>query len=73
MNTGEENFIIGDNLHNPDQVFVRIGEFTIYQKSNLNDPSCVYIWRDGKYGSEGGNFPIEKLNKVLSDFWEENF
>lgn len=67
------NLTIGDSLHNPDQVSIRIGEFTIYQKSNLNDPASVYIWRDAKYGSEGGNFSIEKLNKVLSDFWKENF
>jgi hypothetical protein len=73
MIAGEEDLIIGDNMHNPNQVSVRIGEFTIYQKSHTNEPLSVYIWRDGKYGSEGGNFSIEKLNKVLADFWKENF
>jgi len=61
------------SLLSKEQVSITIGEFTIWSQSALGDPTKVYIWRNSKYGSEGGDFSKEKLNEMLNEFWDKEF
>jgi hypothetical protein len=64
---------IVDTVKNNPPAPIKIGSFTIFPMSRSGDPSMIYIWMDHPNGCEGGDFPKEKLNEMLIEFWKKEF